>query len=560
MPTSKKSRARIAIAVAALAAAAIAITGCSASGTSAGGSGRLLSVFSGNPGSLVDNFNPFVASVVEGANGGIVGSVYEPLFYYNTAKDEAPQPWLGKSFTVSPDGLTYTVTLQSGVKWQDGQKFSASDVAYTYNLIKNNKALNIYGLNIASATATDPTHVTIKLTSSNFPGESQLLGLTYIVPEHIWKNIKDPAKATNPKPIGTGAFKFGTFSAQAYTVVKNTDYYQPGQPSIPGIRFVASTGNAAALNSLNARTIDWAGIALQDVNKSFVDKDPKYNKYTSIPADIKVLYLNLTKAPFNDLAFRKALSLSIDRTAIISQAFGGTDTPGNPTSLLQPRDAAYIPAAYKGKVMETDLSAAKSDLAAAGYKLDGSGHLLGLDGQPIKFNITTVTGYSDTITADQLLVQDFAKLGIQATAQEDSLGAYSTARANGTFDVLDDRLPTGPNPYQQFADNLDSSQTAPIGQPANGDFVRFKDPAVDKLIATVAGTDDPATLTKAYGALGTYFAENQPYIILSQNGAVSTYRSQYFTGWPTTSDLWADPSNWLPSNIGFIAKSLKPVK
>jgi len=90
--------------------------------------------------------------------------------------------------------------------------------------------------------------------------------------------------------------------------------------------------------------------------------------------------------------------------------------------------------------------------------------------------------------------------------------------------------------------------------------VRLNDPAVDKLIATVAGTDNPAVLTKAYGALGTYFAENQPYIILSQNGAVSTYRSQYFTGWPTTSDLWADPSNWLPSNIGFIAKSLKPAK
>jgi peptide/nickel transport system substrate-binding protein len=551
---------RITLVVAALATAALAITGCSSSGSSASSGDRFLSVFSGSPGSLVDNFNPFVASVVEGANGGIVGSVYEPLFYYNTAKDEAPQPWLGKSYTVSPDGKTYNITLQSGVKWQDGVAFSASDVAYTYNLIKDNKALNIYGLDIASATATDATHVTIKLNASNFPNENRLLGLTYIVPEHIWSKIKNPATTTNPKPIGTGAFKFGTFSAQAFTVVKNTDYYQKGEPKIPGIRFVASTGNAAALNSLNAHTIDWAGIALQDVKKSFVAKDPKNNKYTSIPADIKVLYLNLTKAPFNDLAFRKALSLSINRNEIITEAFGGTDTPANPTSLLQPRDAAYIPAAYKGATLETNVTEAKQDLAAAGYKTDSSGHLLGKDGKPIKFDITTVTGYSDTITADQLLVQDFAKLGIQATAQEDSLGAYSTARADGTFDILDDRLPTGPNPFQQFSDNLSSTNTAPIGKPANGDFVRLKDPTVDALIATAASTNNPAILTKTYGALGTYFAENLPYIILSQNGAVSTYRDQYFTGWPTTSDLWADPSNWLPSNIGYIAKSLTPVK
>lgn len=559
MQSPKTRRMRVGVATAVLATAALALTGCSPSGSS-GDSNRLLSVFSGNPGSLVDNFNPFVSSVVQGANGGIAGSVYEPLFYYNTAKNEPPQPWLGTKFTVSPDGLTYDVTVRSGVKWQDGVAFSAEDVAYTYNLMKSNPALNLYGLNLAGATATDATHVTIKLTKSNFPAENNLLGLTFIVPEHIWKNIKDPAKDVNPKPIGTGAFKFGTFSPQAYTVVKNPNYYQKGQPAIPGIRFVSSTGNAAALNSLNAHTIDWAGIALQDVQKSFVDKDPKNNHFTSIPADIKVLYLNLSKAPFNDLAFRQALSLSIDRTGIIKNAFGGTDTPGNPTSLLQPRDSSFTPEAYKGKTMETDVAKAKSILSEAGYKLDSNGHLLGKDGKPVTFNITTVTGYSDTITADQLLVQDFAKIGVQATAQEDSFGAYATARQDGTFDVLDDRLPTGPNPFAQFSANLDSSMSAPIGKPANGNFVRFSDPKVDKLLATAASTNDPKVLTDTYGALGTYFAENQPYIILSQNGAVSTYRDQFFTGWPTSSDLWANPSNWLPSNIGYIAKSLKPVK
>jgi peptide/nickel transport system substrate-binding protein len=520
----------------------------------------MLAVFSGNPGNLTDNFNPFSSNVVNGANGGAMGSIYEPLFYYNSAKNEKPQPWLGESYTVSPDGLDYNVTLRSGVKWQDGKPFTASDVAFTYNLLAKNPALNLYGLKIASATATDSTHVEIKLSQADFPNEYRLLGLTFIIPEHIWKSIKDPGKYTNPKPIGTGAFKFGTFSPQSYTVVKNPDYYIKGQPSIPGIRFVTSTGNAAALNSLNAGQIDWAGIALQDVNKSFVDKEPKYNKYTAIPADIKVLYLNLTKAPFNDVAFRQALSLSIDRKSIITQAFGGTDTEANPTSLLQPRDEAYIPDQYKGKVMETDVTQAKKILADAGYKLDSSNHLLGKDGQPIKFNISTVTGYTDTITADQLLAEDFAKLGIQATPQEESLGAYSTNRQNGTFDVLDDRLPTGPNPFQQFSDNLDYSKSAPVGQSASADFVRFNSPEATTLINQLSTTNDEATVTAAYQKLGTIFAEQQPYIILSQNGAVSTYRTQYFTGMPTTSNLWANPSNWLPANIGYIAKQLKPVK
>jgi peptide/nickel transport system substrate-binding protein len=558
---SRKSMGRrLAAAIATVAAATLIITGCSTAGTSSSSSSRYLNVYSGNPGNLTDNFNPFVSDVAYGANGAVLGAIYEPLFYFNSAKNEKPQPWLGTGYTVSPDGLTYTVTLKNGVKWQDGKPFTAADVAYTYNLIKKNPSINLYGLKLADAKAVDDTHVTITLTQPDYPNEYRLLGLTFIVPEHIWSSIADPSKTTNQKPVGTGAFSFGAFTPQSVTLVANKSYYDKSQPGIPGIRLVTSTGNAAALNSLNAGQIDWAGIALQDVKKSFVDKDPKYNKYTSIPADIKALLPNLTKAPFNDLAFRQALSLSIDRDAIIKQAFGGTDTPGNPTSLLQPRDEAYIPAEYKGKTLDQNIDQAKKLLTGAGYTYDSSGKLIGKDGKPVAFKITTVTGYTDTITADQLLVQDFAKIGVQATPEELSLGSYSTARQNGTFDLLDDRIPTGPNPFQQFSDSLDSAKTAPVGKPANANFVRFDDPAVDKLIAEAGSTNDQAKLTAAYQALGTYFAKNQPYIILSQNGAVTTYRDQHFTGMPTTDNLWATPSNWLSGNIGYIAKQLKPVK
>ncbi|WP_235500551.1 ABC transporter substrate-binding protein [Leifsonia sp. Root227] len=559
MQPRKPLRMRVAAAIATVAAATLIITGCSGSGASGSSSSRYINVYSGSPGNLTDNFNPFVSDVAYGANGAVLGAVYEPLFYFNSAKNEKPQPWLGSEYSVSPDGLTYSITLKSGVKWQDGKPFTAADVAYTYNLLKSKPSLNLYGLKIADAKAVDDTHATITLTQADYPNEYRLLGLTFIVPEHIWKSIADPEKTTNTKPIGTGAFSFGAFTPQSVTLVANKDYYEKGEPAIPGIRLVTSTGNAAALNSLNAGQIDWAGIALQDVQKSFVDKDPKHNKYTSIPADIKALMPNLTKAPFNDVAFRQALSLSIDRDSIIKQAFGGTDTPGNPTSLLQPRDEAYIPDAYKGKTLDQNIDQAKKILTGAGYTYSGD-KLIGKDGKPVAFKITTVTGYTDTITANQLLVQDFAKIGVTATPEELSLGAYSTARQNGTFDLLDDRIPTGPNPFQQFSDSLDSAKSAPVGQAANANFVRFDNPDVDKLIAEAGSTNDPAKLTAAYQALGTYFAENQPYIILSQNGAVTTYRDQYFTGMPTTDNLWATPSNWLSGNIGFIAKKLKPVK
>lgn len=547
-------------ALAALALATVALAGCSSPDPAKpGGEGRLVNIYSGSPGNLANNFNPFVSTVANGANGSILGAVYEPLFYYNTAKNEPPKPWLATEYKVSADALTYDVTLKSGVTWQDGKPFSATDVAYTYNLIKSKPSLNLYGLKIASATATDPTHVTIKLSAADVPNENRLLGLTFIVPEHIWSTITDPETNTNPNPVGTGPFAFGQFTPQSFTLTKNAKYHEQGKPAVAGLRIVTSTGNAAALNSLNAGQIDWAGIALQDVQRSFVEKDPKFNKFTSIPADVKALYLNLTKAPFNDLAFRKALSLAINRDAIIKQAFGGTDTPVNPTSLLSPRDDAFIAPAHAGKTMETDVAKAKQVLTDAGYRTDPAGKLLGKDGKPVAFTIKTVSGYTDTITANQLLVQDFAALGITATSQEDSLGAYSTARQNGDFDILDDRINTGPNPFQQFSDSLDTAKTAPVGQAASSNYVRFSDATIDGLLAKLTAATDKAEVTSTYQALGTYFAENQPYILLSQNGAVTTYRDQHFTGMPTGDNLYANPSNWLPADIGFVAKELKPV-
>lgn len=550
----RKRSGRVLIAAVGVAVAALTVTGCSASSSS----GRDVNIYSGNPGSLTNDFNPFVSSVYYGTNGGILGAVYEPLFYYNTAVNEPPKPWLGTSYTVSPDGKTYDVTLRSGVKWQDGKPFSASDVAYTYNLIKDHPDTNLLGLQIASATAPDATHVKIVLTEPNFPNEMALLGETFIVPEHIWKSIKDPSKAMNVKPVGTGAFTFGAFTPQSFTLVKNPDYYIKGQPAVPGLRFVTETGNTGGLNALNAGQVDWAGIALEDVTHSFLDKNPKYNKDVVIPGDIKTLVLNLTKAPFNDLAFRQALSLSIDRGAIISQAFGGTDSPANPTGMLQPRDKAYIPAQYEGKTLPQDIAKAKDILKSAGYSWDSSEHLLGKDGKPVTFNVSTVTGYTDTITADQLLVQDFAKIGIQATPQQLSLGAYTTNRSTGQFDVLDDRLSTGPTPFQSFDEALDSTLTAPVGKDAASNYARFDDPTVQALLTKLKSTDDKATVTSAYQEIGTYMAENQPYILLSQNGQVTTYRDQYFTGWPTTENLWGNPAAWIGQNIGWVAKRLTP--
>ncbi|HZV26648.1 MAG TPA: ABC transporter substrate-binding protein, partial [Acidothermaceae bacterium] len=87
-------------------------------------------------------FNPFNPAV----SGQADGFVYEPLVYVNSLKGGAATPMLASSYTWSSDGKSIVFTIRDGVKWSDGQPLTAADVAFTFNLMKKDAALDLYSL------------------------------------------------------------------------------------------------------------------------------------------------------------------------------------------------------------------------------------------------------------------------------------------------------------------------------------------------------------------------------------------------------------------------------
>ena len=85
---------------------------------------------------IVVNFNPFANN----PNWPTVNGIFEPMMVYNLLKGEMV-PWLADSYTWSPDFLTLTFKLHPGIKWSDGQPFTAKDVVFTFNLLKNTPGL-----------------------------------------------------------------------------------------------------------------------------------------------------------------------------------------------------------------------------------------------------------------------------------------------------------------------------------------------------------------------------------------------------------------------------------
>src|ERR1044072_4503222 len=135
------------------AAAALALSGtlaaCGGGGSGGGGAGGVLTVSAGAGGNFVRNFNPYAPQPLQPTNE----MIYEPLFHFNAARTGEVDPWLATKYTWADGGKSIRIQLRKNVTWNDGKPFTAEDVAYTFRMTKDNKALNMYALPVASATA-----------------------------------------------------------------------------------------------------------------------------------------------------------------------------------------------------------------------------------------------------------------------------------------------------------------------------------------------------------------------------------------------------------------------
>ena len=141
-------------------------------------------------------FNPFNPAV----NQTAAGFVYEPLVYVNPLKNAAETPMLASSYKWSADKTSITFTTRDGVKWSDGQPFTAKDVAFTFNLMKATPSTDLYslwtGAGLTKVEATDDKTVTLTFKAAALPYFFNFANQVSIVPEHIWSaaDVKDQGR------------------------------------------------------------------------------------------------------------------------------------------------------------------------------------------------------------------------------------------------------------------------------------------------------------------------------------------------------------------------------
>ena len=501
-------------------------------------------------------FNPLRSS---GNATGTLGLLYETLFRYDPLADKYI-PWLATSGKWV--GTTYVVQLRSGVKWNDGQPLTGKDVKFTFETGK------LAGSELSTMWKTGLQSIGVKgnTVSFRFKGQPNYLDwatniFTYgIVPAHVWKNYDGKEIATGNTDkyfVGTGPFSYGAGKGTSGTLQWNRrDNWWASK--LLGVKMpmkyivdIHNTQNTASLQNFLQNNIDLSNNFFPGIDKQIGGKVQTY--YAKPPymlsANTAWLIPNTTKAPLNDSAFRRALAMSINVDQIVKADYGNIVAKANPTGLLPTWNKWIDQAQVKKLGFKYNIAAAKALLAANGYKdTNGDGFVENKNGQPINLQLIVPNGWSDWMTAIQIIAASTKDAGIKITPAYPDYNGLVDQRNTGKFDlVINNDKQLGPTPYTYY-DYLFHLPVADTQTFAN--YSRFTASGPKPWALTLAlNKVKPANVAKQrqiQSKIQKYILEQLPAIPLWYNGLWSQYNTTYWTNFPKSAGagLQTTPSVW----------------
>ena len=355
-------------------------------------------------------------------------------------------PDLASGYTVSPDGMTYTFTIRSNAKFQDGTPVTAADVLFTINAtqdsnLKSPQAANWTGVAVSSP---DPHTVVFTLPHAYAPFiDNTTMG---ILPKHLWQNVSDeefPFDTLNTHPIGSGPYQVSsvgtdsTGSATRYNLVPFGGYTR-GVPYVNKITFLFYPDDATMEKAFDAREIDaMAGISPSDLPS--LSRTGMDMVKVPLPRVFGVFFNQGHNAVLADASVRAALNAAVDKQAIITSVLDGygvvLDGPIPPDVLGDITPAAPLPfittkssAASSSRPTSDEssyASAARALLQKGGWNFNSADNMWEKGKQKLSFTLSTADEPELVATANAV-AGFWSAAGIHATVQVYPLSELNT--------------------------------------------------------------------------------------------------------------------------------------
>jgi peptide/nickel transport system substrate-binding protein len=453
------------------------------------GGNFVLGVYVGEP----DNFDCHRST--SGSSMYRVAPSYSTLVQIDPAHYPNVAPDLAKSWNVSPDGLTYTFNLNTGVKFHDGSDFSSADIKATYDRIRKppegvvSFRAPLYR-DISAIDTPDANTVVFKLSKPNAAMLS-LLASPYNCVYSAKKLAEDP-KFPERNVMGTGPFKFVSYTPGGdWKVERFAAYFKKGQPYLDSVTIPSASGQGL-INALAAGQVmmEFRGLASGQIDLIKAQRGDKVRVESSEQPGFLLITFNTEKPPFNDARVRRALNLAIDRwsgsapmaKSMIFNRVGGFQrigTPFGPTKEELQKLPGFRPD------MAANRAEAKKLLAEAGQS-------------DLKF---TLLNRQDLTPLGIYLIDQWRQIGVTVTQDQPENQRFFSSLLGGNYEALIDAS-------QDYIDEP-SLQFAPFlpfpGNKTNRS--RSNDPKVQELYDRQAAALNVADRKKAVNELTQYLAE-----------------------------------------------------
>jgi peptide/nickel transport system substrate-binding protein len=432
---------------------------------------------------------------------------------------------------------------------------------YSLTAGKQNSVMDMIGYthpdsNIASIKAAGKYKVVINLKTTDSQFIQTTLNGQFVVPQHIWSKVANPQTFTNPHPVSSGPFnQVAKFTTQDYIFGRNPHYWLKGAPKIACLEYVQAASNDAALALIQSGQVDWTHNFVPNVASAYEAKDPGYfHAFYATTAYPVSLVFDDTQYPYSIVAFRKALSLAIDRNSVSKLGEYGYAPATDALGLKGLFAGWYTPAlSAAAKAAATyNPAKAKQMLTAAGFTYKGS-QLIDPHGNPVSLDIHVISGWSDWVASNQIITKDLQAIGINSkVALEPDWNSWYPNASTTKNPTLLWQNANAASPYGFFNSNLSRAEFTPSGQDATAtsNWAHYMDPASQGVLNSWRSTLSASTQKADFLKLANQFLQDQPIIPLFIGPRWSTYSTKYFHGFTSPKNDFTDPIfTTAPDNI-----------
>ncbi len=485
------------------------------SGTPAAGGpkkgGSITVAIEGEPASMDPAFD------YDFVSGLSVSSITEGLLKF-CENDTKLCPNLAESYTVAPDGKTYTMKIRQGVKFHDGTTMTVDDVVFSLNRIRNTKLASYVGwmlANVADVKAPDASTVVITMSRPDALLEYALAATSaHVVNKKFVEAKGDKYGTPEVGSIGTGPFKFVEWKSGDHQKIARFDDYwdKTAGPYLDDITIKIIAEPSTRVAGLQTGDIDYI------INNIPSDQYATVRGFDKVDLTFTDSYygewitFNTQRAPFDNVKVRQAMNYAFNKKAV-RELFYGADAEQTKMTLVNPSLWSTLGDTAPWQTAWDQLPAYDYDEAKARQLLDESGVKDQLNGKEIAYYESTPSIKG----AAEAFIDAMGKLGVTIKARKVTY-QESVALQFGKHDDYDLIVASWGSDFPDPSGNLRPNFASENSVSGGANVSNYKNAQVDDLLARQNTLTDKAERAKLLIDAQKLIADDAPIIVTAYPG------------------------------------------